>query len=282
MTPEEELTKLITNKKISLAEKICLYILYNLHCNIEQLPGITESSLAEVFNTPREKLCRRFEKANKKTIETYLLEQKLFYVSAKIANRECNAITLPGLSLQLGFSSYREFVSLFTGLLRIEPQRYIELTEEKMNPKKGVGERLRILRKHLRYNQEQMGAFLEIGRVGLSSIERGKICPTVYVLYLLRKEFNVSLYWLLYNEGEMIYTETERYGEFKGLCPLNEELKDLLFTMENISMVKHAVLSFFFEYTGNNRELIDQSMQVSDGSFCLKNGEVTEENHLTF
>jgi len=80
MTPEEELAKLITNKRISLAEKIYLYILYNLYSNTEQLPGITESSLAEIFNTPREELRRRFEKINKKTIESYLLEQKLFYV----------------------------------------------------------------------------------------------------------------------------------------------------------------------------------------------------------
>ncbi len=29
-------------------------------------------------------------------------------------------------------------------------------------------------------------------------------------------------------------------------------------------MVRHAVLSFFFEYTGKNQELIDQSLQFSD------------------
>jgi len=265
MTPEEELAKLITNKRISLAEKICLYILYNLHSNTEQLPGITESALAEIFNTPREELRRRFEKIYKKTIEAYLLEQKLFYVSARIASRECNILNLPELSLQLGFSSYREFADLFTELLLIDPQRYIELTEEKEKVKNDIGKRLRILRKHLHYNQGQMGALLDIGGAGLSSIERGKISPTVYILYLLREKFNVSLYWLLYNEGEMIYTETEQYSELKGLCPLNEELKELCFAMENISMVKHAVLSFFFEYKGKNQELIDQSLQVSEG-----------------
>ncbi len=203
MTPEE-LVNSINNKRISLAERICLYILYNLHCNIEQLPGITESTLAEIFNTPREELCKRFEKTNKKTIETYLLEQKLFYVSTRIANRECNALNLPNLSLQLGFSSYQEFADLYSEWLRIDPLRYIELMEEKEKVKKEVGGRVKILRKHLRYNQGQMAAFLDIGSSDLSSIERGKIYPTIYMLYLLRKKFNVSLYWLLFNEGEMI------------------------------------------------------------------------------
>jgi len=135
---------------------------------------------------------------------------------------------------------------------------------EKQKAKKEIGERLRKLRKHLRYNQGQLAEFLDVGRADLSSTERGRIYPTVYVLYLLKKEFNISLYWLLFNEGDMFYTEPVRRRENSGLNPLNEELKDLFFHMENIPMVRHAVLSFFFEYKENYRYLIADSLQDSE------------------
>jgi transcriptional regulator with XRE-family HTH domain len=134
---------------------------------------------------------------------------------------------------------------------------------EKEKSKKEIGERLRKLRKHLKFNQGDMAAYLDIGRADLSSTERGRIYPTVYVLYLLKKEFNVSLYWLLFNEGEMFYTEPVKFRENSGLNPLNEELKDLFFHIENIPMVRHAVLSFFFEFKVKNQDLIDDSLKSS-------------------
>ncbi len=84
------------------------------------------------------------------------------------------------------------------------------------------------------------------------------------MLYLLEKKCNISLYWLLFNEGEMFYTETAQYRENTGLCPFNEELKGLSFQMENLPMVRHAVLSFFFEYKVKNQYLIDDSLHFSN------------------
>ncbi len=128
MTYIEEQTRLITAKRPSLVERICQYIHSS---NIEQFATLTEALLAEIFNIPREKLCKRFEKKLQIPLEIFLCEQRLFYVSTRIANRECNAFNLPELSLQLGFSSYREFADLFTKWLRVDPKRYIEIMEEK-------------------------------------------------------------------------------------------------------------------------------------------------------
>jgi transcriptional regulator with XRE-family HTH domain len=135
---------------------------------------------------------------------------------------------------------------------------------EKEKAKKEIGERLRKFRKYLKLNQGELSVYLDIGRADLSSTERGRIYPTVYVLYLLKNKFNVSLNWLLFNEGEIFYTEPVKRRENSGLNPLNEELKDLIFHIENIPMVRHAVLSFFFEYKVRNQYLIDDSLQSSN------------------
>ncbi len=135
--------------------------------------------------------------------------------------------------------------------------------KEKVNTKKAIGERMRILRKHLKLNQGEMASFLEIGRADLSSTERGRIYPTVFVLYLLKQKFNISLNWLLFNDGEMYYTAPVRRRENSGLNPLNEEMRDLLFHIEKIPLIRHAVLSFFFEYKARNQELIDEVLAAS-------------------
>ncbi len=127
MTPSEKQAKLITARRPSLAERICLYIHGS---NIQQFATLTDSLLAKIFNIPREKLCQRFEKKLQKPLETFLWEQRLFYISTRIAKRECNADNLPELSQQLGFSSYLDFAERFYKWLGINPQRYIEIAEE--------------------------------------------------------------------------------------------------------------------------------------------------------
>lgn len=134
---------------------------------------------------------------------------------------------------------------------------------EKEKSKKEIGGRLRKLRKHLKLNQGELAVHIEIGRADLSSTERGRIYPTVYVLYLLKKKFNVSLNWILFNEGEMFYTPPVKRRKNSGLNPLNEELHDLFYHIETIPMVRHAVLSFFFEFKVKNQDLIDDSLKSS-------------------
>ncbi len=127
MTHSEKQAKLITAKRPSLAERICEYIHGS---NIQQFATLTDALLAEIFNVPRGKLCKRFEKKLQKPLETFLWEQRLFYVSIKIAKRECNADDLPELSQQLGFPGYMDFGERFYKWLGIDPQRYVKIMAE--------------------------------------------------------------------------------------------------------------------------------------------------------
>jgi len=142
MTHSEDQARLITAKRPSLAERICDYIHLS---DIEQLATFTETLLAEIFNIPREKLCKRFERKLQKTLDAFLWEQRLFYVGIRISKRECNAINLPELTLKLGFPSYLEFVERFMEWLRIDPKRYIEIMEESAEEQGQVNNKLKTI-----------------------------------------------------------------------------------------------------------------------------------------
>lgn len=133
MNHSDQQTRLITAKRPSLAERICEYI----HCSdIRQLALLSESLLAEIFNVPREKLCKRFERKMEKSLDTFLIEQRLLYIQTSIFNRRCNAANLPELSRQLGFSKYQDFNERFYKWLGITPQGLLEIAEERYRERK--------------------------------------------------------------------------------------------------------------------------------------------------
>lgn len=133
MIHSDQQIRLITAKRPSLAERICLYI-YN--SDISQLAILNESLLAEIFNVPREKLCKRFARKMEKSLDTFLNEQRLFIIHSRIFNRRCNAANLPELSRKIGFLNYWDFNERFFKWLGITPQRLIEIAEERYRKRK--------------------------------------------------------------------------------------------------------------------------------------------------
>jgi len=128
MTHNDRQTRLITAKRPSLAERICLYIYSS---DIPQLAILDETFLSEIFKTPREKLCKRFEKKMKKSLDTFINEQRLLQIKISIFNHRYTPNDLPELSRQFGFHSYQDFSRRFSKWLGITPQRFIEIVKEK-------------------------------------------------------------------------------------------------------------------------------------------------------
>jgi len=135
----------------------------------------------------------------------------------------------------------------------------------KQQLKKQIGLRVRKVRKALGYTQIQMVAFFDIGRANYSRIEKGEIFPTATILNVLHKEFNVSLDWLISNEGEMFNGERQKKAGLKNrqFGKHTEEVNDLLFHMEKLPMLRYAVLSFFIEYKVKNQEIIQRLLEGS-------------------
>lgn len=128
--------------------------------------------------------------------------------------------------------------------------------------RKEIGLRMRKVRKSLGYTQEQIVTYFDIGRANYSRIEKGEIFPGASILLKLKSEFNVSLDWLIANEGQMFILEKEKVQKSRTLFlgEHSEEVRDLLLHLEKVPMLKHAVLAFFLEYKEKNKEHINRML----------------------
>jgi transcriptional regulator with XRE-family HTH domain len=129
------------------------------------------------------------------------------------------------------------------------------------NTRVQIGGRLKIFRNHLGLIQAQLGKILDMNQTSITSIEKGKSLPTIPVLMYLREHYHLSILWLLTGEGEMIDENLEKkaepvdYGEYK------EEMKDLLFLLDNVQEVREFVLEQFIMYKFRNKKRIREALE---------------------
>jgi transcriptional regulator with XRE-family HTH domain len=137
-----------------------------------------------------------------------------------------------------------------------------ELLKMKEQLRREIGKRMRKIRKTLGFTQDQMVSPFTIGRANYSRIEKGEIFPQATILHTLRKKFNISLDWLIADEGEMYPEEKKEMIDVSNFGEYTEEIREMLRYMEEVPMLKHALLGFFIEYKVKNKNIIDQILQA--------------------
>lgn len=103
---------------------------------------------------------------------------------------------------------------------------------------KQIGKRLKAIREARGLKQKDLAAALGIGRPYLSRIENGDILLSSHLLLKLKELINISINYLLTGEGS---SETPFTID-------DNDLRLLLKCCTENPRVKHAVLSYFFEY----------------------------------
>jgi transcriptional regulator with XRE-family HTH domain len=133
-----------------------------------------------------------------------------------------------------------------------------------------IGQRMRKIRKSLGYTQEQMVSYFETGRANYSRIEKGEIFPGPVVLTSLKKNFNISMDWLISGIGDMFLQDPDVKKKKRNFGKNTPEVQELLHCMAGVPMFKHAVLSYFMEYRLKNQEHIDKILsQVEEKSSTI-------------
>lgn len=80
-----------------------------------------------------------------------------------------------------------------------------------MDPAGKLGERIQILRKHYRMNQNDLADLLNLDLMEIQNLEKGRLQELSQAsLKILREDLQVSLHWLLQGEGAML-DKTARY-----------------------------------------------------------------------
>ena len=74
---------------------------------------------------------------------------------------------------------------------------------------KGIGERIRFIRKSADLDQAEFGERLEISRQSISGYETERLMPSGKILELISDQFDVNPWWLLYGVGNIEATSEE-------------------------------------------------------------------------
>jgi transcriptional regulator with XRE-family HTH domain len=133
-----------------------------------------------------------------------------------------------------------------------------------------IGARLRQVRTALSLTQEEMVAHFDIRRANYSRIEKGQIFPGISIIKILRDRFNVSVEWLICNDGPMFLTGDRATGnraEQPAAGKINtpgksfgdnaSEVHHMLDCMEKVPILKHAILVFFLQYKYKNSQYFE-------------------------
>ena len=89
-----------------------------------------------------------------------------------------------------------------------------------------IPERLKLIRKSIRYKQKDIAEQLGITASHLSGVEKGKLNPSKTLLKAYCATFNINEEWLINGKGEMFKRTYEATGASNALTEL-ERLLDL-------------------------------------------------------
>ena len=122
-----------------------------------------------------------------------------------------------------------------------------------------LGQRFRMLRKELGFSQDQFARLLGIGKTGYTKYENGETFPRVPLLQGIAAAHDVSLDWLISQEGPMFRKEKGNPGQDSAT-----EIRELIEHMEHIPLLRYGVLQYFHQFKQDNKDLVETSMKTGD------------------
>ncbi|NIM17439.1 MAG: helix-turn-helix domain-containing protein [Candidatus Aminicenantes bacterium] len=116
-----------------------------------------------------------------------------------------------------------------------------------------LGRRLRTIRRQLNYNQQEMASALGLKRSGYFKNEEGETFPGVSTLFRLQKNYDISMDWLIFNKGPMVFKEKQQEEKPAGLEERSPEVRELVDVMEQDPQLKHEILAYFYKYKSKKK-----------------------------
>ena len=119
----------------------------------------------------------------------------------------------------------------------------------------GVGERLAKVRRQLNYSRQEMARMLGLKYSGYFKNETGETFPSVSTLSLLQKNFDISMDWLIFNKGPMVFKDKPSLEKQTfDFVSQSQELGELMKSIENDPQLKHEVLAYFYQYKSKKNQ----------------------------
>ncbi len=128
--------------------------------------------------------------------------------------------------------------------------------ENKTAFKEGIGTRFRQMREYSGLSQKETAKIFQMNQSNIARIEKGIVFPNMAICEYFHSHFNIDMNWLITGAGTMICEEEIfakepiDYGEF------TDEMKDLLFHLDNVPTSRINILKFFMGYKLENKKNI--------------------------
>jgi transcriptional regulator with XRE-family HTH domain len=132
-------------------------------------------------------------------------------------------------------------------------KKKITTGEDVANPD-NFSQRLKNLRRSLKYTQEEFSKILHISKPTLVRYEAGERKPDADLLAVLADRFNVNCNWLITGKEEMFLPSNEL--KFPGIIP-DIEIYRLLELME-IPEIRRSILAYLDQLTFIFKPLVEQ------------------------
>ena len=125
-----------------------------------------------------------------------------------------------------------------------------------------VGNRIKQIRKALNIKGKDFAPRIKISGPSLSEIEKGKYYPNFEFLINIAREFNVSLYYLLFGEGEMFNEPGSRtdLGILAELVSSSSSIRNFLYYFERSEILRFFILSQFKQKLILDKDMIKKEI----------------------
>lgn len=135
-----------------------------------------------------------------------------------------------------------------------------------------VGARLKAAREALALTMDQMRDITGYSKSLISAAENGLKKPAAVYLYALMDKFNIDVNYIFSGRGRLFLPSPgeeqeqqprrDQAAEVAGsLIEADENVRELLYLMENVDMVRHAMLGFFIQYRTRNKQVIEELLR---------------------
>ncbi len=112
-----------------------------------------------------------------------------------------------------------------------------------------IGRRLKLVRVSLGLSIDKISKKTGFSKSLISEAENGRKKPSSIYLFGLLDQFKVNVNYVLTGNGQMFLDRSSS---------MDEEIRELFHMLENVSLVKYAVLGFFIEYKIRNKDIINE------------------------
>ncbi len=109
-----------------------------------------------------------------------------------------------------------------------------------------MGERIKSVRSHLKFLQKEFAETLGVSAPALSEVEKGKFKPSIELLMGLVENYEVNLYYILFNEPPMFIAPTHRSSLVSPRFSVKlEDVREFIKTFEQSDILQYRVMELF-------------------------------------